>query len=182
MGARVRCRRGLRCGLLGGILGNADHPRHGEVIVHAQHAAEARDWHHRTALRPSTVDTGLIGLSVGDHALHDRQHRTDAIRFTDEEEAQRVRETPVALQHRRRAEHPFNQMSRISGHTASAAAGAETALLARERHQPLGVAVLAHHLQEAMFEHPAAHLVPELLADILPQRAVLHFDAGMKPG
>jgi hypothetical protein len=31
-----------------------------------------------------------------------------------------VREIPVPLQHRRRAEHPFNQMSRTSGHTASA--------------------------------------------------------------
>lgn len=163
--------------LLGGFLVNADHPQHVEVNVQAQRAAEALDQHHRAALRPAAINTGLIGQPAGDHALHDRQHRTDGIRFTDQEEALRVRETQVPLPHWPRAEHLLNQMTRTLSHTASAAAGAETALLAGERHQPLGVAVLAHHPQEAMFEHPAAKVVLELLADILRQREVRRFDA-----
>jgi hypothetical protein len=52
-----------------------------------------------------------------------------------------------------------------------AAAGAEAALLATERHQPFRVAVFAHHAHEAVFEHTAAQERIELLAHVAGQRA-----------
>jgi hypothetical protein len=51
-----------------------------------------------------------------------------------------------------------NQMPRTLGYAPRAAAGAEAALLAGERHPPLHAALLAHHPQEAVVEYAAAQL------------------------
>jgi hypothetical protein len=56
---------------------------------------------------------------------------------------------------------------------ACTAARAEPALLARKRHQPLRAALLAHHAQEAVFEHAAAQVGLERLAYVGGQRTFL---------
>ena len=146
---------------------------HINVNVEVQRAAEALDQRHRAALRDGAVNARLVRQPAADHALHDRQYRPDGIRFAGEQEPQGVREAQHPLPHRARAEHVFHQMPRALGHAPCAAARAEPALLARERHQPLRVAVLAHHAQEAVFEHATAKVGIERLAHVGGQRAVL---------
>ena len=126
----------------------------------------------RKVVATDALDTGLIGQPAADHALHDRQHRANGIRFAGEQEPQGAREVQHTLPHRTRAEHVVHQMPRALGHAPRATARAEPALLARERHQPLGMTVLAHHPQEAMHEHAAAQVRLERLAHVDGQRAV----------
>jgi len=64
-------------------------------------------------------------------------------------------------------------MPRTLGHAPRAAAGAKPTPLAEKRQQPLRMALLAHHAQEAVLEHAAAQERLELLAHIRGQRAVL---------
>ena len=73
----------------------------------------------------------------------------------------------VTAPHRPRAKHRLHQMPRRLGHAPCAAARAEAALLARKRHQPFRVALLAHHAQEAVVEHAAAQKRLEFLVRIL---------------
>jgi len=166
----VQARLALRT--LGGVLVHAVEPQHVEVDVEIQRAAEALDQGHHAALRRIPRHAGLIGKPTGDHTMHDAQHRADGLRLAGEQEAQRVGETQHPLPHRPRAEHLVHQMPRRLGHAPRAAAGAEAALLAGIRHQPLGTTVLADHAQEAVLEHAAAQVGLELLAHILGQRAV----------
>ncbi len=146
---------------------------HIKVHVKVQRAAEALDQGHRAALRAGALDARLIGQPAADHALHDGQHRPDGVRFAGEQPAQRERHAQHPLPHRARAEHVLHQMARGLGHAACAAARAEPALLARERHQPLGMTLLAYHAQEPVFEYAAAQVGLERLAHVGGQRAVL---------
>ncbi len=166
----VQARLALRT--LGGVLVHAVEPQHVEVDVEIQRAAEALDQGHHAALRRIPRHAGLIGKPTGDHTMHDAQHRADRLRLAGEQEAQRVRKTQHPLPHRPRAKHLLHQVPRALGHAPRPAAGAEAALLAGIRHQPLGPALLADHAQEAVLEHAAAQVGLELLAHILGQRAV----------
>lgn len=65
-----------------------------------------------------------------------------------------VRKAQHPFPHRPRAEHLVHPMARRLGHAPRAAAGAESALLAGERHQPLRMAVLAHYAQEPCSSTP----------------------------
>ncbi len=159
---------------------HAVEPQHVEVNIQVQRAAEALDQGHHAALRRIPRHAGLIGKPTGDHALHDAQHRANGFWLAGEQETQGVRKAQHPLPHRPRAEHLVHQMPRRLGHAPRAAAGAEAALLAGIRHQPLGTTVLADHAQEAVLEHAAAQVGLELLAHILGQRAVFYLTAREK--
>jgi hypothetical protein len=146
---------------------------HIKVHVEVQRAAEALDQGHHAALRRRAVNACLVRQPVPDHALHDGQHRANRLWLAGEQPAQRKRNAQHPLPHPARAKHVLHQMPRALGHAACAAARAEPALLARKRHQPLGVAVRAHHAQEAVIEHAAAQVRLERLAYVGGQRAVL---------
>ena len=146
---------------------------HSKVEVQVQRAAEALDQAHRAALRAGAADARLIGQPVPDHALHDGQYRADDLWLAGEQPAQGERNAQHPLAHRARAEHVVRQMPRRLGHAARTAARAEPALLARERHQSLGMTLLAHHAQEPVFEYAAAQVGLERLAHVGGQRAVL---------
>lgn len=62
------------------------------------------------------------------------------------------------------------QQRRGLGHAPYATRGAEAALLAAERHQRLGVAVVTMQTQEALFQAPALQVGVELLLDVIRQR------------
>jgi hypothetical protein len=53
----------------------------------------------------------------------------------------------------------------------------DAALLAGERHQPFGVALPAHHAQEAVFEHTTTQVSLELLAHACRHAAVFRLEA-----
>jgi len=104
--------------------------------------------------------------------MHDRQYRADGCGLAGEQKAQGVRKAQHPLPHRARAKHVLHQMPRTLGHAPRAATGAKPALLAGKRHQPFRMALLAHHTQEAVVEHPAAQERLEFLAHVRGQRAV----------
>ena len=158
--------------LLHFLLVHAVKPQHVEVHVKVKRAAEALDQRHRAALRAVALNARLIRQPARDHAMHDPQHRADHFRLAGEQEAQGVWKAQHPLPHRARAEHLLRQAPRTLGHAPRAAARAEAAFLAGKRQQPLGMALLAHHAQEAVFEHAAAQVFVELLAHVLGQRAI----------
>ena len=57
------------------------------------------------------------------------------------------------------------------GHALGSAGEAESALLAAECHEPLGVALLAAHAQEVFLQPPALQASLELLLNVLWQRS-----------
>jgi hypothetical protein len=84
--------------------------------VEVERIAEALDQRHRAALGGAAWNARLVRQPRADHALHDGQHRADAVRFAGEQEAQRIRKAQHPLPHRARAEHLFHQMPRGLGH------------------------------------------------------------------
>ena len=104
--------------------------------------------------------------------MHDRQHRADGVGLAGEQKAQGVRKTQHPLPYWARAKHLLHQVPRRLGHAPRAATRAEATLLAGEGHQPLRMAVLAHHPQEAVVEYAATQVGIELLAHVGWQRAV----------
>jgi hypothetical protein len=143
-----------------------------EVDIEVERAAKALDQRHRAALRAGKVDARLIGQPTGDHGMNYPQHRADRFGLAGEQEAQGVRKTQHPLPHRPRAEHLFYQVPRRLGHAPRAATRAKATLLAGEGHQPLRMAVLAHHPQEAVVEYAATQVGIQLIAHVGWQRAV----------
>ena len=93
----------------------------------------------------------------------DAEHRAAQPMIVGEPVAQPVRdrEHPLAHGHVGR-QHVIHEVSRTLGHPPPAAARAEAAPLARERHEPLEGAVGTAHAGEAVRQHPAAEELPEL--------------------
>jgi len=67
-------------------------------------------------------------------------------------------------------QHLIGQQRRGLGHAPCAARGAESALLATERYELLGVTSLAANAQEALFHAAALQVRIELLLDVIRQR------------
>lgn len=141
-------------------------PQHVEMHVEIERAAEALDQRDRTAARVGPLDARLIRQPAADDPLHDAQHRADHLRLAGEQQAQGKRNAQHPLPHRPRAEHLFHQVPRTLGHAPRAATRTEPAMLAGERHQPLGMALLAHHPQEAVLQYPTVQVRLELLAHV----------------
>jgi hypothetical protein len=88
---------------------------------------------------------------------------------------QRKGETDDPLAHWDIGEHLIGQQGGGLGHAAGATAGAESSLLAGERHEPLEVALIATYPQEPVFEATAFEIRFKLSTDMSRQVFTLDF-------
>ena len=144
-------------------LGRSCASMHSKVDVEIQRTAEALDQGDRAGLGRLTGEPGLLDQVRGDAAVDDAEHPAHDRGAAGEQETQRIRDAQHPLAHRLLGKDLVDQQRGALGHAPGATAGAETARLAAERDQVLGMAGVAAHPQEAVLETPALEVVLELL-------------------
>jgi hypothetical protein len=106
----------------------------------------------------------------GDHAIHRTEHHRQRIQIGSEQKAQRIGKREHPLAQRALWQHFLSAQRSGVGHAPRTTRGTESALLAAERNQLLGVAVPAAHTQEAFLQPTARQLGVELILDVVRQR------------
>jgi hypothetical protein len=108
------------------------------------------DQGERAGLGRPTGKPRLLDQVRGDAAVDDAEHPAHDLRAVGEQEAQRIRNAQHPLPHRLLGKHLVDQQRRALRHAPRAAARAEDAAFAAERHQALGVATVAAATQKTV--------------------------------
>ena len=145
--------------------------QHVKVDVQVQRGAKALNQRHRAGVAGDAGAPCRSQQMTRDRAIHHAQHPRERARVGRQQKPQRVwqRQHPLAQWPLR--QYLIGQQRGRLGHASGSAGGAEAAPLAAECHEPLGVALLAAHAQEAFLQPPALQVSLELLLNVLWQRS-----------
>jgi hypothetical protein len=144
--------------------------QHVKVDVQVQRRAEALDQRHGPGRGAVAREAGLTDEIVRDGPVHHAEHLRECGRVRGQQEPQRVWQRQHPLSQRTFGQHLIGQRCGGLRHAPRTTRGTEPALLAAERDELLGVALLAAHAQEALLEPAARQAGLELLLHMTRQR------------
>ena len=145
-------RRAMKLGV--GLL-DLNHPiekQHVKVDIEIEGGPKPLNERHRSRLEIPRIALTRSPPSIppGDRSMNDVQAKSEKLRSTGQEEAQRERKTQNPLPNRYMRKHFIHQQRRRLRHSSAPARWTEPTFLAGKRHGPLRKARLAPHSQESM--------------------------------
>jgi hypothetical protein len=126
-------------------------------------------------------ETSLADEVARDRPIHDAEHERQRVRISRQQEPQRMGQREHPLPQRAFGQYLISQQRRGLGHSPPAAGRAEPALLAAERHQLLGMTLLATHTQESLLQPSALEIRVKLLLHEIQERPVGRGAQSRKP-
>jgi hypothetical protein len=129
--------------------------QHAKVNVEIQRTAKPLDQRHGTGARRSAGKPGLPDQVRGNDTVDNAEHLTHDVRAGREQKTQRIRKAQHPLAHRLFGKYLIHQQRGALGHAPGAAAGAEAAAFAAERHEMFGMTGVTTYPQEAVFQAAA---------------------------
>jgi len=138
--------------------------------IQVEPAAEPLDDRHTAGVAIADSESASApALESQERAQVNSQHGTGEVVIPRQDITKTVGQAQHPLANRHARQHIIDEASGGLGHAAAAAAGAEAAAFARERHEPFERALAAPETAKAVRQHAAREEMPEFLFHELRQ-------------